>query len=251
MNATIPYQAPREPGRWPSLALAAIVHLALFSFLWIGIRWQNETPATMEAEVWDMTPREAAPKEPDPIPEQPHRQPIIEEPRENPEIAIEQEKKRQAAIAMQKALQEEKAEKKKQDNAKKIKAEQDKKTQEKIHEADLKRMMSQIGTGGNGSATNSTSARADDYSSLITNIIKHNIIYGGNTDVPGNPRAIFKIEQLPSGDIFSIKKVKSSGIPAFDNAVEKAIAKSSPLPKKKNGTVEREIEATFNLKELP
>jgi colicin import membrane protein len=43
--------------------------------------------------------------------------------------------------------------------------------------------------------------------------------------------------------------LKSSGIPAFDDAVEKAIAKSSPLPKKKDGSVERDLEVSYSLKE--
>ena len=38
---------------------------------------------------------------------------------------------------------------------------------------------------------------------------------------------------------------------ADDAAVENAINKSSPLPKKKDGTVERELDIVFNLKDLP
>jgi colicin import membrane protein len=85
----------------------------------------------------------------------------------------------------------------------------------------------------------------------ITAKIKSNISYAGSQDVPGNPRAEFKISQLPTGEIISVRKIKSSGIPAYDAAVENAISKSSPLPKKKDGTVERDINATFNLKDLP
>ncbi len=66
-----------------------------------------------------------------------------------------------------------------------------------------------------------------------------------------NPRAVFRIDQLPTGDIISVRKIKSSGVPAYDDAVEKAIHKSSPLPKKKDGTVEREIDAIFDMKETP
>jgi colicin import membrane protein len=55
---------------------------------------------------------------------------------------------------------------------------------------------------------------------------------------------------LPTGEIISVKLVKSSGIAAFDDAVEKGILKSSPLPKKKNGTVERTLEIAFSMKDL-
>jgi len=74
--------------------------------------------------------------------------------------------------------------------------------------------------------------------------------YAGSTDVPGNPMVTFQVEQLPTGEIISVKKVKSSGIPAFDEAVERAINKSTPLPKKKDGTVERSLPVDFKLKEL-
>lgn len=266
MNAAIPYYIPREPGPWRSLALAVAVHLVLLTFLWIGVRWQSETPVSIEAEVWDMHTRAAAPKELAAITLKTPTPPktVIAEPRENPDIALAQEKKRLANLAKadeqkkadnakreKEAEDKEKADKKELDNLNKAKEAAEKKARDKKHADELKRMLGQIGTGGSGDAPKSTGPRSDGYAAIIRNKIKSNITYGGDTDAPGNPRTIFKIEQLPTGEIFSIRKIKSSGIPAFDNAVEKAIAKSSPLPKKKNGTVEREIEATFNLKELP
>jgi colicin import membrane protein len=39
------------------------------------------------------------------------------------------------------------------------------------------------------------------------------------------------VTQLPSGEVISVKVKKSSGNPALDAAVERAILKSSPLPK--------------------
>ncbi|HEY3565864.1 MAG TPA: cell envelope integrity protein TolA [Casimicrobiaceae bacterium] len=50
-------------------------------------------------------------------------------------------------------------------------------------------------------------------------------------DIPGNPEAIFDVVQLPTGEIIDVKLRKSSGVPAYDNAVQRAILKSSPLPK--------------------
>ncbi|MES2317726.1 MAG: TonB C-terminal domain-containing protein [Pseudomonadota bacterium] len=45
------------------------------------------------------------------------------------------------------------------------------------------------------------------------------------------------------------KKTKPSGIPDFDDAVERAINNSSPLPKKKDGTVDATIVIGFSLKD--
>ena len=57
----------------------------------------------------------------------------------------------------------------------------------------------------------------------------------GNVTVPpdlaGNPEAIFDIVQLPTGEIIDVQLRKSSGTRAYDDAVQRAILKSSPLPR--------------------
>jgi colicin import membrane protein len=50
-------------------------------------------------------------------------------------------------------------------------------------------------------------------------------------DIPGNPEAIYDIVQLPTGEIIDVKLRKSSGVRAYDDAVQRAILKASPLPK--------------------
>jgi colicin import membrane protein len=56
----------------------------------------------------------------------------------------------------------------------------------------------------------------------------------GNTRLPenlaGNPEAEFEVNVLPTGEVTRIRLAKSSGNPAFDQAVQRAIEKSSPLP---------------------
>ncbi|MGV8899478.1 MAG: cell envelope integrity protein TolA [Burkholderiaceae bacterium] len=119
MNQSYPHSVPHEPGRWRAITLAAVVHLALFAFLWFGIRWQNEKPMTVEAEIWSPNAQEAAPvavqKIPEPQPEPPIEkvpEKVIEKPAPEPvpeprpmvatppvakpDIALEQEKKRKA-----------------------------------------------------------------------------------------------------------------------------------------------------------
>lgn len=53
---------PKEKKLKPAFVLALLVHLALLIFLWIGVSWQSETGDTVEAEVWDIKVREAAPR---------------------------------------------------------------------------------------------------------------------------------------------------------------------------------------------
>ena len=50
-------------------------------------------------------------------------------------------------------------------------------------------------------------------------------------DIAGNPEAIFDVVQLPTGEIIDVKLRKSSGVRAYDDAVQRGILKSSPLPK--------------------
>ena len=50
-------------------------------------------------------------------------------------------------------------------------------------------------------------------------------------ELPGNPEAIFEVVQLPTGEIIEAVLKKSSGVRAYDDAVQRAIVKSSPLPR--------------------
>ncbi|QDD63704.1 cell envelope integrity protein TolA [Herbaspirillum seropedicae] len=150
MSDNAPYNIPKAPGRWRAITLALVMHVALFLFFWIGIRWQSETPLTVEAEIWDPQYKEAAPlptppePEPQPVVEPPKPQPqpqpepkpvppkVIDEPKvEKPDIALQKEKerKRKEEQEKQEKLEKEKAEKLKaeKEKAEKEKAEREKK----------------------------------------------------------------------------------------------------------------------------
>lgn len=309
----VPYTIPPEPNRLPSIVIALLVHAGLLGFLWVGIRWQNVEPVSVEAEVWDMKTESAAPppkmrappepvRQPDPVPVPkvvpkvvPPPPPKVEQPvaPKAPDIALERQKEKKKLLekklaeeklekekekekatqlaqleekkleekklddqkAKEKAIQlaKEKADKLAKEKAEKLaKAALDKAESKKIDDlraAEMKRLTSQA--GGSGSAEKSTAPRIDTgYVAAVTSKIKRSTSYNGDTDVAGNPRATFKIEQLPTGEIISVRKTKSSGIAAFDDAVERGINNSSPLPKKKDGTVERSIEVSILMKEL-
>lgn len=277
--AGVPYTVPPEPSRTPSIVMALVVHAGLMLFLWAGISWQNVEPTAVEAEVWDMTVQEAAPRpipqpepelrpEPEPEPKVPPK--VVEEPPapKAPDIALERikEQKRkleEKKLAEEKLLKEKKeleeekakelADKKAKEKADKLaKAKQeadDKKKLDKWREAEMKRLTSQA--DGNGTAEKSTAPRIDTgYAAAVSGKIKRSTSYVGDTDLPGNPDVRFKIDQLPTGEIISVRKIKSSGIPAFDEAVERGINNSSPLPKKKDGTVDRTVDVTIKMKDV-
>jgi len=162
----------------------------------------------------------------------------------------EAEKKAKELAKKEDAEKKKKAEKEKAEKLAKEKAEKAEAAKlAKMRDAEMSRMMAAAGT--TGSAEKSTAPRSDPgYESAIRSKIKGNTSYAGDLDEPGNPTAVFRVEQLPTGEIISVKKIKSSGIPAFDDAVAKGIEKSSPLKKKKDGTVERSLVIEFHMKDL-
>jgi colicin import membrane protein len=79
-------------------------------------------------------------------------------------------------------------------------------------------------------AAEATHARADaDYVRRIQAKIRGNVVVP--PDLSGNPEAVFDVVQLPTGEIIDVQLVKSSGARAYDEAVQRAIIKSSPLPR--------------------
>lgn len=162
------------------------------------------------------------------------------------------EEKRLAAEKLEEKKLEEKklAEKIKGEKLAKAKAEAAEQSKlDKLRDAEMKRMLA--GAGGSGEAAKSSAPKSDPgYLAGIRTKVKSTTSYTGNTDVAGNPTAEFKIEQLPTGEIMNVKLLKSSGVGSFDDAVEKGIIKASPLPKKKDGTVERTLVIAFKMKDL-
>ncbi|TWC62386.1 cell envelope integrity protein TolA [Herbaspirillum sp. SJZ099] len=295
MSDNSPYNIPRPPGRWRAIALALVMHVALFLFFWIGIRWQNETPLTVEAEIWDPQYKEAAPlpvppPQPEPQPEpQPKIQPepkpqppkVIDEPKvEKPDIAQEKEKKRKQEL--EKKEQQEKQEKAEKEKAEKEKAEREKKEkleaekQKKLKEdkqkeeeakkkadaekqaadkkkaaadakaaearrqEDLKRMMGQAtsATGGSGTAEKSQGPKGTpDYANKLRAKIRSNTIFDVPANLSGNPAGEYTVELFPDGTVRSVRTIKASGLPGFDDAVRQAVMKSQPFPADKDGKV--------------
>lgn len=267
------------PAQWRSMALAAMVHGLLLAFLWVGVRWQSQETTAVEAEVWDMTTRQAAPK---PIPvditqTEPEKVPAKvlpqEEPLEDPEIALMQEKKRklkekkkQEELLKLEREKELKAElkkeklaelKKKTDeaDAKKKLLTKEQTVRDKVFAENMKRLAGQAGntgSGGTGDAAKSTGNNRGDpsYAARIAAKVRSNTVFNAADTSSNNPTVEYRIDLLPDGSLRgSIKKLKSSGVPAFDDAVEKAIEKSLPFPRDKSGDVPPSIVYVHKMKE--
>jgi colicin import membrane protein len=284
---TVPPEPNRWPAI--ALAAAMHAGLVAFLFIGVNWQntepvaveaevWDMKTQAAAPPAPPPQETVEPEPAPPEPAPkavEPPVEQPVAPKP---PDIALEKrkaEKRRQEEQRQEEQREEEKARKKAEQQAEKKaqeladkrleekkqanKDKADKLAKAKLAAADQARLdklraeeMKRItGAGTSGDAAKSTAPRIDSgYLAAIRGKVKSTTSYAGDTDVAGNPTAEFKIEQLPTGEIISARLVKSSGIPSFDDAVEKGIVKASPLPKKKDGTVERTLVIAFKMKDL-
>ena len=206
-----------EPGGVAPAVLSVFVHLALLAVLVFGLRWQSRPPDTVAVELWNELPASepAAPAiEPKPeVKPQLRLETKLEQIPAKPDIAIEREKK----LAKKKEEQPLKF-----DTTQRIR-EQLAQEQKALQDRERKDVLKQF--------TSPPTAGLPDagYIDKIRTTIKRNII--PPSEIKGNPEVVFTIVQLPTREVFSVRLVKSSGNALLDSAVERAILKSSPLPK--------------------
>ncbi len=206
-----------EPGGVAPAALSVLVHGLLFAVLVFGLRWQSRNPAPVVAELWSDLPavEQAEPKvEPKPeVKPQPKPEPRVEQKQSKPDIAIEREKK----LA-----------KKKEEPPLKFD------TTQRIREQLAQEQQALNRTRERQEALKQFASPAlpvgdPRYIEKIRARIWANIV--PPSDLKGNPEAIFDVVQLPTGEVLSVRLRKSSGSKDYDDAVERAILKSSPLPR--------------------
>ncbi len=235
----------RDPGATLAWLLAITVHVALFTILVFGIQWRTKRADPVMAELWTQLPVVAPPPpvvqpKPPPKPEpklepkpEPKPEPKVEaKPPPKPDIALEEERKRKEDAARK--LREE-AERKKQEELR-ARQEREREAAEKrqIEEETRKRMQDQLNRelasapkAPGPPLLGDPKARAL-WADRIRAKIRSNIVLP--PDLTGNPEAVFDVELLPTGEVLAAKLRKSSGSRTYDEAVERAILKSSPLP---------------------
>ena len=250
---------------WRAAILAIAVHAALLIGMLVSINWKAAHPVlnVTEVELWDKLPAPAVVDEPKPEPkpvieEKPEPPPVIkEEPKpepkpepkvEDPKVDIELEQKKkelEQKLADEKLKKEKELEEKlKNDQAKKKLAQQirdedlgDKKAaekQEKLERDKALRKLQEEMSNENGAddAKASSAANAgiiNEYKAKIQAKIKANV--NKNLCGDGSPEIRVEISVLPTGQISGNPKItKSSENSACDEAVERAIIASEPLP---------------------
>ena len=68
----------------------------------------------------------------------------------------------------------------------------------------------------------------DGYKRRISQRIRSRVVLPQG--INGNPEAVYSVTLLPGGEVLDVRLIKSSGVPAYDAAVERAIHAADPLP---------------------
>lgn len=233
-----------KAGKRISIALAIAVHLLLAGFLFYGVRWQTKATDVVEVELVRGTAEPAPPvtEPPAPTPEPPAPEPPKPEPKvevkpppppPKPDIAIKEKEKPKPPPKPEPSLRVDPFQEQ-------LKHETEQLSQRKQADSAAQEL-SQIKAAQAASARNKAIA---DYLGRIRGKIRGNIVLP--PEIKGNPEAIFEVTQLPSGEVLSVRLKRSSGHAALDAAIERAILKSSPLPKPDQADLfSRELELRY------
>ena len=203
-----------EPGGAAPAALSLLVHGVLFALLVFSLHWQSKHPDPVVAELWTELPafEPPAPKV-EPKPEvKPQPEPKIEQKVSKPDIALEREKKKKKEEPPLKF-----------DTTQRIReqlAQEQQALSRSREKQDALKQFAPPAAASVGDPRYIEKIRARIWSHIIP-----------PSDLKGNPEAIFDVVQLPTGEVLSVRLRKSSGSKDYDDAVERAILKSSPLPK--------------------
>jgi colicin import membrane protein len=218
--------------------------VALLAFLFFGVQWKRSKPEVMEVELWSPRPMPAqfVPPPPPPPEVKPESKPLPKvEPKpepvlKKPEIVVKEEKKKQEPKKPEPKPEPPKPEPKKPEPKPEVKPppkfDFGKELAQETANLKPRPNTQQLNNAAAAEAEQRASSNKRglaDYASKIRGKVRGNIVLPPS--IQGNPEAIFEVSQLPTGEVLDVRLKRSSGNPALDTAIERAIRKSSPLPK--------------------
>jgi len=233
------------------------MHLLLFLVLVFGVRWQSRPPEAVQVELWNPPAEAPRVEEPKPVPKVEPAPPIFVKPEPEvpkPEIV---EKKAPVAKPVPKPLPKPvaKAEPKPVTPPARTRP-RDEEAQRQIREQLLREQNSFAADRERQQIKDQLAREASaarlrglaDYEAKIRNKVRGNVVLP--PDLQGNPEVVLLVAQLPTGEVLSVKLVKSSGHRGYDDAVERALLKSSPLPRPDRPELfSRDLKLTFRPKD--
>lgn len=226
----------------------------------LSMSWKNLPHLPVQADLWaDLPEMPVDEPEPMPEPEPAPPPPVAEPPPREADIALrkaEEEKKRKAAeeilkreelrkqeqarMLEEKRLVEEQARRDREEFERAEQAEQDRIKKEftrtqvdhemaRQMQAELEREAAQVRAMQEQAArAERTDRLVEDFKLRIQSKVQSYVRLPQR--ISGNPEAIFQVTLFANGEVRNVSLVKSSGHPAYDVEVERAILRASPLP---------------------
>jgi len=241
--------------------LALGVHVLFVLLLVFGLSWQTQHPAPVMVDLWESLPAVAPPvverppvPRPEPVKPALAPEPVAKErpPIKPPDIALEKKKAETERLKKLQAIQaaEEKARAEASRTAREKQLADQKKREllRKMEEEDLKQRVANEAAANAARQTKLAEAQANlaearaaaskRQAEVASVIGQHREMISakvrGNTRLPdnlsGNPEVRCLVKLLPTGEVLNVRVTQSSGNAAYDEAVVRAIEKSSPLP---------------------
>ncbi len=249
----------------PAAVLAALVHVVFLALLVYSLDWKTHAPEPVMVELWQPPPVAQAMPKPAPRAEKISKpEPALPNPDIAPDIAIAEKKRKlaeklareaelveqqkiaaQQKLAAQKVVQQLVEQKQHAEQAKQAEQQATLAAQKQQKQAALRQLMAQqmqnelknesARTLAGQKQAASASKQATELSKMQNEYVdKIKAKIHGKTILPdslqGNPKAEFMVAVLPTGEVLQVKLLRSSGQAAYDDAVERAILKASPLP---------------------
>jgi colicin import membrane protein len=240
-----------------------VVHIVFFAFMIFGLNWKTSPPESMTVDLWSSLPPPPPPVQPavtpppapapppppeaKPLPPEPEVPPppkpdiVLKEKIEKPKpekkpVEQKQPPKKEKELKEQAERELKAKEQKEQKEKEKEKEQKEKERKEKEQKARIAAEVEQLQREQEANDKRQHLAAAQsrlademaEYKAKIMAKIRRNIVMP--PDLPGNPAVEFDVTLLPGGDILDVKMRRTSGYPAFDGAVERAIFMSKPLP---------------------
>jgi colicin import membrane protein len=267
-------QRPRAQQNTPAAFLLALaMHLLLVGALWISVQWRTEPSGPVVVELWGAPPIEpvvVAPPPPAPVkvepePERPDAEIVLKQEKKAPPKVepppdlkkIEAEKRRAEAEWQRLEAEKKQLELERKRQAEAMAQAQQRKLEEQrrdaVRKAEEARMLAQAGAGSTGgSAAGSPGATASGagggdrrYDALLASLIKPKIVFSVPEGTSPSVYADFEVDLLPTGEILAVRLTRPSGLPGYDAAVERAIRRTDPFPRKPDGSVDRTVPMRF------
>ncbi|MBL8287927.1 MAG: TonB C-terminal domain-containing protein [Rubrivivax sp.] len=262
--------APRSPdGTGAGIAMSLGAHALLLAALAGVVQWRTQTPVVAAAELWSSVPEVAAappspapapapaPVQPAPAPQPPAPPPPAPSP-PKPDIAAEQaaQQRERERVERERELREQR-EREQREQRERLKREREQRAEqerlaaatEQARQEQLRRITQAAGGSGSNTAGSATrdAAPSASYVARLAALIRSNSVYAG--DIGNNNAAEVEVRTGSGGTILSRRLVKSSGNPAWDDAVLRAIDRTARLPPDTDGRVPSSLLIAFRPKE--